>query len=112
MSGTWYYTWSKKIVKDSKLIPAVPHYVVMVYKDHRYSEAGWDAGDSSTSACIRTSDYYAFLESEKLDWEKMISDIYTEKHTLKPYHSYDNEDYVFFKSSGRITPSVKIDVNV
>lgn len=110
MSGTWYYTYSKMKVEDSK-IPSVPHFAVIVYRDHAYMEAGRDKGDSDERRTARVSDYYAF--TDKVQWEQMISDIYAEKHKPRVYgYNNDNENIVFFRSSGRGSVEVKVNVHV
>lgn len=109
MSGTWYHTWSKMKVLEDK-IPSVPHYVVLVYREHAYIEAGRD-GDADERRTVRVSDYYAFVD--KAQWEQMITDIYSEKHKPKTYgYDYDKENVVFFRSSGRGSVEVKVNVNV
>jgi len=111
MSGTWYYTWSKSKVKDTE-IPTHPHWAIMVFHDHRYTEAAYDEHDSPSTATVRACDYYAFPDKET--WEKMIKDIYREKYSERAawHYNNDNENIVFFHSPGRGVADVNIQVNV
>jgi len=114
MSGTWYYTWAKKQLKSDKEIPSVPHYAIMVFSNQQFSEAGYDRDDPSTTITVRKCDYYAFSEVDKSEWEKMISDIHKERLTSKStlYGVNDDENVVFFHSSGRGNVDIKINVNI
>lgn len=108
--SSWYYTWGKFIVKDPKNIPEQPHFAVMIVKDHTYTTPGYDRNDPDDSHTIKVFDYYAF--TKKSEWEKMISDIFTERHTARPTYGQVHEDVIFFQSSGRGKVDVKINVNV
>ena len=110
MSGSWYYTWNKHIVKDPHTIPSEPHFAVMIIKDHQYTTRGYDRDDPDDTHTVKTFTYYAFLD--RAQWEKMISDIYTERHSAKQTYGQPVEDIVFFQSSGRGKVDVKISVNV
>jgi hypothetical protein len=111
MSGSWYYAWSKVRLKNDSEIPDFPHYAVLVFTDQRYTTRGYDRDDPDETHTARVCSYYAFAEGDKKEWEKMISDIHKEKMTSK-FSSGDNENFVFFHSSGKAKVTVKIDVNV
>ena len=110
MSGSWYYTWNKHIVKDTA-IPEQSHYVVLVFKDLVYTEAGYDANDPPSRASVRVCDYYAF--SDKAEWEQMIQEVYLERQKPRGYtFNTDNENVVFFHSSGRGKVSIKVGIDI
>jgi hypothetical protein len=105
------YDWSKHLIKLPKDIPSYKHFVVMIFEQRSYSEAGYDPGDRSTIGYYQHMDYYAFKSEQRDLWEKFISAIYTERHNPNPYGS-SKEEIVFFESSSRGEVDVKINVNV
>lgn len=109
--SSWYHTWTKYRLKDvGKDIPEHSHFAVMVIKDQQYTTRGYDRDDPDDTHTVKVFDYYAF--TKKAEWEKMISDIYTDRHTSRPSYGQPVEDIVFFQSAGRGKVDVKINVNV
>lgn len=109
MSGTWYHTWSKRRVKEPSLIPEKPHYALLAFSDHKYTTPGYDRDDPDDHHTVKVCDYYAFESKE--EWEKMITSIYTERHSKKQW-SQDEDEIVFYRCDGRGSVKVSIDVKV
>jgi hypothetical protein len=82
---------------ETKDVPSTPHYVVMEF----YPESRDDGyGGSSSIEAVR---YYAF--KEKQDWLMCIKMITTAKEGTR-------EKYIYFHSSGKLTPKVTVDIEV
>lgn len=105
--GTWYHTYSKHKV-EPKDIPEHQHFAVLVFKRETYTTPGYDKYDPVISHVVTVCDYYAFVD--KNEWEKMISDIYTERHSTSSYSQ--QPEVVFYHCSGKGKVKVNIDVNV
>ena len=105
------HTWSKYVTPDAE-IPEHPHFAVMLFRDTRFTERGYDREDPDTTRTVRTMTYYAFPDKET--WEKMITAWYQDKHQPRSglSNNYDNENIVFFHSGGRGKVDVKIGVNI
>lgn len=107
---SWSYRWTQYCVKDTE-IPEKAHYAVMVFTDRRFSEAGYDRHDPVTTTTVRHMDYYAF--EDKATWEKMVADVYAEKHrTTGSTYNTSNENVVLMHVDGRFKVRVTIDVGV
>lgn len=107
---SWSYKWLQHRVKDTEITDK-PHYAVMVFTDRRFSEAGYDRGDPPTSTIVRQMDYYAF--EDKATWERMVEDIYAEKHkTTGLGFDTSNENVVLMHVDRRFKVRVTIDVGV
>ncbi len=105
--GTWYHTYIKHKVEPQN-IPEHQHFAVLIFKPVTYQSPGYDRFESTISNTVIVCDYYAFSEKEK--WEKMISDIYTERHTSK--FSSSSEEIVFYQCAGRGKVKINIDVKM
>ncbi len=102
--GTWYHTYGKHRV-EPKNIPELQHFAVLVFQRQT---PGYDRYDADVQNVVTVCNYYAFPDKET--WEKMISDIYTERHTSS--FSYEREEIVFYHCSGKGKVKVNIDVKV
>lgn len=107
--ATWFYEYSKYLLKNpAKEIPTKPHYVVLAFSNRRIREASYGPTDPENYVDVSVIDYYAFDSKE--EWEAMISDVYLEKQN-STYASRDSE-IVFFRSSGRGSVDVTVNVKV
>lgn len=105
--SSWYYDYTKFKVKPEN-IPSHPHYAVLVFRIESYSTPAYDRFDTGGTTSVTVCDYYAFVD--KTEWEKMISAIYTERHSSN--FGSDRSEIVFYYCSGRGKVNVSIDVSV
>lgn len=100
------YEYRKFLVKNPSDVPSVPHYAVILYRQHTYYEStGYEKpGDYPTQSKIQISDYYAFKDFK--DYQNLVIAF------LSRPEKKDGEDMVAFRSTGRTTFKLKVEVSI
>jgi hypothetical protein len=105
-----YGGWDAHEAKSASMVPHTPHFVIMVYTHERFSEAGYDSGDPSTTRTVNVNRYYWFDDKE--EWERFIRGIWESKNNKPKWGGGDDNEFIFFQSSGKGELEVKINIDV
>lgn len=103
---SWEYKWANHRFHDTS-IPEQAHYTIVLFTNRTYYNARHDRYYQYDQDIVRCFEYYVF--ADKGQWEKAISEYYDPQNSrfVRP-----DDNFVFFKSSGRGKVKMTIDVQV